>query len=148
MRAFLQIATAVLFAVVLVCTGPAFAHNRDKPLEIRIFKSTQTMRVVHNGTELYVWKVSTGELDSYTPTGVFGVQSMDADHISSKYENTPMPSSIFYDRNWAIHGTLDTSRIGEPASMGCTHLEPENALILYELVEKIGKENVAIVIES
>ncbi|NCX20931.1 MAG: hypothetical protein EBX06_11950 [Rhodobacteraceae bacterium] len=63
---------------------------------------------------------------------------------SSIYNNAPMPYSIFYHGNFAIHGTDQISRLGMPASSGCVRLHPENAAVLYAMVEQVGKSNFAV----
>jgi lipoprotein-anchoring transpeptidase ErfK/SrfK len=49
-----------------------------------------------------------------------------------------MPYSIFYDGNFAIHGTTHVSRLGGPASKGCVRLHPANAAVLFALVQQAG----------
>jgi lipoprotein-anchoring transpeptidase ErfK/SrfK len=55
-----------------------------------------------------------------------------------------MPYSIFYDGNFAIHGTPHISRLGGPASKGCIRLHPANAAVLFSLVQKVGLANTRI----
>jgi lipoprotein-anchoring transpeptidase ErfK/SrfK len=60
---------------------------------------------------------------------------------SSKYENAPMPWSIFFYGGYAIHGTTDLKHLGQVASHGCVRLDPENAKLLYDLVKEVGLQN-------
>ena len=62
-------------------------------------------------------------------------------HYSSKYDNAPMPNSIFFHGGYAIHATYDIKRLGRPASHGCIRLSPQNARWLFQLVKDYGKEN-------
>ena len=51
-----------------------------------------------------------------------------------------MPWAIFYDGNYAIHGTDQIKRLGKPASHGCVRLHPDNAEILFKMVKWEGME--------
>jgi lipoprotein-anchoring transpeptidase ErfK/SrfK len=112
---------------------------------IAIDKSSQRMSVSVNGQQLYTWTVSTGIYG--TPSGTFRPQSLSRDHYSSLYHHAPMPYSIFYDGNFAIHGTTQVSRLGGPASRGCVRLHPANAAVLFSLVQKEGLGNTRITIQ-
>jgi lipoprotein-anchoring transpeptidase ErfK/SrfK len=65
-------------------------------------------------------------------------------HYSSKYENSPMPHSIFFHGGYAIHGTNYVKRLGSPASHGCVRLHPSNAARLFSLVRQVGMKNTVI----
>jgi len=65
-------------------------------------------------------------------------------HYSTLYNNAPMPHSLFFSGNFAIHGTDQTERLGTPASAGCVRLHPENAARLYALVQEKGRANTLI----
>jgi lipoprotein-anchoring transpeptidase ErfK/SrfK len=65
-------------------------------------------------------------------------------HYSKKYDNAPMPHSIFFKGGYAIHGTYDVRKLGRPASHGCVRLHPDDAAVLYEIVEYYGMENTVI----
>ena len=69
-------------------------------------------------------------------------------HRSSRYNNAPMPYSIFYNGNYAVHGTNQTSKLGRPASAGCVRLAPQHAAILFSLVKAEGLGNTRIVIRN
>ena len=76
-----------------------------------------------------------------TPSGTFRPQWLSRNHRSSLFNNAPMPYSIFYDGNYAIHGTNQISRLGGPASHGCIRLHPSNAAVLFALVQREGLGN-------
>ena len=59
-----------------------------------------------------------------------------------------MPYSVFFHKDYAIHGTNSIRRLGRPASHGCVRLHPANARKLFNLVEKHGKSRSRIVIVS
>jgi lipoprotein-anchoring transpeptidase ErfK/SrfK len=56
-------------------------------------------------------------------------------HYSKKYDNAPMPHSIFFSGGYAIHATPHTGNLGRPASHGCIRLHPNNAAILYNMTK-------------
>jgi lipoprotein-anchoring transpeptidase ErfK/SrfK len=112
---------------------------------VQVDKSSQRMSVSVNGQHRYTWSVSTGIYG--TPSGTFRPQSLSRNHRSSLYHNAPMPYSIFYDGNFAIHGTNHVSRLGGPASRGCVRLHPSNAAVLFSLVQQQGLGNTRITIQ-
>ena len=107
-------------------------------------KSDQKLHLYENGLKKYSWEVSTARKGKVTPTGTWNAQWLSKHHKSSIYNNAPMPYSIFYHGNFAIHGTDQISRLGMPASSGCVRLHPENAAVLYAMVEQVGKSNFAV----
>jgi L,D-transpeptidase catalytic domain len=114
---------------------------------ITVNKSTQQMTVEIDGALRWTWPVSTGQPAYDTPSGRFTAFRMEADHFSKEWDDAPMPHSIFFTlQGHAIHGYLNTSRIGSPASHGCVRLAPDNAAKLYALVEKQGLPNTKVVL--
>jgi lipoprotein-anchoring transpeptidase ErfK/SrfK len=117
-------------------------------LSVRVDLSDQRMDVVLRGVTLYKdWPVSTARAGKVTPIGTFRPQRMEPFHRSSLYDGAPMPWSIFFSGNYAIHGTTAVDRLGSPASAGCIRLAPENAERLYALVRALGMDRAEIVIE-
>jgi lipoprotein-anchoring transpeptidase ErfK/SrfK len=108
--------------------------------------SSQTMTVTHRGVVKYRWAVSTARRGKLTPTGSWSAKWLSRNHRSSRYNNAPMPYSIFYSGNYAVHGTNQVSRLGAPASAGCVRLHPSNAAVLFSLTQKEGLRNTRIVI--
>jgi lipoprotein-anchoring transpeptidase ErfK/SrfK len=41
---------------------------------------------------------------------------------SRKYDNSPMPYSVFFRGGYAVHGTSYVKQLGRPASHGCVRL--------------------------
>jgi L,D-transpeptidase catalytic domain len=114
---------------------------------VTIDKSTQRMTVAVDGSLRWVWPISTGQLGHDTPSGKYTAFRMEADHFSKEWDDAPMPHSIFFSQTGhAIHGYLNTRRIGSPASHGCVRLEPANAARLYALVEQQGLPNTKVVV--
>jgi hypothetical protein len=118
-------------AVALV-SEPAQAVTR-----IHIDLSTQTMHV-NSSSGSYTWPVSTARAGYVTPRGSFSPKSMQSIHYSRKYDNAPMPHSIFFSGGYAIHGSYATGSLGSPASHGCVRLSPGHAAQLYQMVQAEG----------
>jgi lipoprotein-anchoring transpeptidase ErfK/SrfK len=106
--------------------------------------SRQVMTVSVNGSPYARWKVSTGRDGYGTPTGSFRPYLLRRMHYSSKYDNSPMPHSVFFRGGYAIHGTGYIKRLGRRASHGCVRLHPKNAARLYRLVLTYGFDNTRI----
>jgi lipoprotein-anchoring transpeptidase ErfK/SrfK len=102
------------------------------------------MKVMSDGRTIYTFDVSTGRKGYSTPTGNFAPIRMHKMWYSSKYENAPMPYSIFFHGGYAIHGTTDVAHLGQIASHGCVRLHPDNAELLFNLVDKVGMKNTKI----
>jgi lipoprotein-anchoring transpeptidase ErfK/SrfK len=112
---------------------------------VRVDKSSQRMSVIVDGEHRYTWAVSTGVAG--TPSGTFRPQSLKRHHRSTIYNGAPMPYSIFYDGNFAIHGTTHVGRLGARASKGCIRLHPANAAVLFSLVQQQGAGATRIVVQ-
>jgi lipoprotein-anchoring transpeptidase ErfK/SrfK len=133
-------------ATLVVAVLP-LAASADR-IDVRIDLSDQEMIVSLDEHPQYHWQVSTARTGKCTPTGTYGVQSMKRMHYSTLYHNAPMPWSIFFYGNYAIHGTTQTDRLGAPASAGCVRLTPENAKVLFDMVLENGRANTIIRIED
>jgi lipoprotein-anchoring transpeptidase ErfK/SrfK len=116
------------------------------PLSITVDITTQTMQVRAGNRALYSFDVSTGRKGYATPTGSFRPTRMHEMWHSSQYENAPMPYSIFFHAGYAIHGTTEIARLGHVASHGCVRLHPDNARLLFDLVQQVGMKNTRIVL--
>jgi lipoprotein-anchoring transpeptidase ErfK/SrfK len=114
------------------------------PLDVRVDLSEQRMTVMRDGKVVARWPVSTARRGKVTPTGTFRPQVLKRTHYSSLYNNAPMPWSIFYSGNYAIHGTNQVKRLGRPASAGCVRLSPGNAKRLYQMVQQVGMKGTRI----
>jgi lipoprotein-anchoring transpeptidase ErfK/SrfK len=125
--------------------GPAF---EDAAVRAEVYLSTQSMILVHRGRIVGQWPVSTARNGKETPTGVWTAKSLSRYHRSHLYDNAPMPYSVFYDGDYAVHGTYQTGRLGRPASAGCVRLDLRHAAALYDLVVKEGLSNTLIVIRQ
>jgi lipoprotein-anchoring transpeptidase ErfK/SrfK len=108
--------------------------------------SSQTMTVMHRGFVIGHWPVSTARRGKVTLTGSWSAKWLSRYHRSSRYGGAPMPYSIFYNGNYAVHGTYQTKRLGRPASAGCIRLAPAHAARLYSLVKAEGLANTRIIV--
>lgn len=126
---------------VMLMFGVVSTPSHAARIEARVDISQQKMRVYQNGRLKYTWAVSTARKGKVTPTGTWRAKWLSKNHKSSRYNNAPMPYSIFYSGNFAIHGTNQIRRLGRPASAGCVRLHPENARRLFNMVQRYGKRN-------
>ncbi len=106
--------------------------------------SEQRLHLYVDGEKIDTWKISAGLKKGWTHTGTFRPYFLSKNHRSSLFRGAPMPYSVFYDRDWAVHGTTAVKRLGNPASRGCVRLDPKNAAVLFNLVAKQGKKNTVI----
>ena len=113
---------------------------------MQIDRSTQTMEVSVDGMPRYSWQVSTGRRGLATPGGTFHAQRLAVSWFSRKYDNSPMPHSIFFHGGIAIHGTYETAYLGRAVSHGCVRLMPDNATVLFGLVQQEGMGATTIVV--
>lgn len=141
---FISVAAAVL-AGGLLLAGPGSASAANQLLA-RVSLSQQTMQVLVDGRPAFEWKVSTARKGYVTPTGTFKPTRMHEMWYSRKYDNAPMPYSVFFHGGYAVHGTDAVKRLGRPASHGCIRLHPDHAADFYNLVETFGAANTEIVI--
>ncbi len=104
----------------------------------RVDLSDQTMHVYVDNQLTQVWPVSTGRGSYRTPTGQWNAAWLSPRHRSRKYNNAPMPWSVFFYNGYAVHGTTDIGRLGSPASHGCVRLLTANAEVFYRLTQSYG----------
>lgn len=128
--------------LVVLCALPAMA--RAEALWVEVDLSEQRMLVTRGDAVLGDWPVSTARAGKVTPLGLFQPQTMKEIHHSTLYDDAPMPWSIFFSGNYAIHGTDQIARLGTPASAGCIRLHPENAKALFGWVRAAGKDDTVI----
>lgn len=122
----------ILLAVLASC-GVALAD-----VNVVISKSQQQMLVSIDGGPTYRWPVSTGRPGYNTPSGSFNAIRLERVYFSKKYDDAPMPNSVFFYGGYAIHGTLEERKLGNAVSHGCVRLARENAALLYAAVQAHG----------
>jgi len=135
----------VLFPVAAHARSGYFGTNKLQ------YSSTSTnhqqMTVSLDNVETYRWPVSTGRAGYSTPSGTYTATSMNEVWYSKEYDNAPMPHAIFFMKDGhAIHGTFEVKTLGKPVSHGCVRISPQNAAILYDLVQENGLENTKVVL--
>ena len=131
---------AVAAASLFACAGAR------AELVVNISKSQQRVAVIVNGSEAYRWPVSTGRRGYATPSGVYHPERLERHWYSRKYENSPMPWSVFFHRGYAMHGTMEAYNLGHAASHGCVRLRPDHARTLFGLVKRAGANHTRIVV--
>jgi len=111
-------------------------------IDIIVDKVSQHMRVSVDGVQQYDWLVSTGGQTYDTPSGHYHIFRLEKDHFSKEWDDAPMPYSMFFTGiGHAIHGSYHIKALGTRASHGCVRLAPENAAVLFALIEKAGFKN-------
>ena len=145
---FLQIISFAIAAILLFASPveAKWGAASGPAVNVVIDISSQSMLVKVNGWPYGRWKVSTARPGYYTPRGTFRVQRTAKVYYSKKYDNSPMPNSVFFKGGYAIHGSYYVSSLGRPASHGCVRLLPANAARLYSLVQKYGSKSTRITI--
>jgi lipoprotein-anchoring transpeptidase ErfK/SrfK len=141
MARFFVMICVVIFAIFMLVVGA------KAEVFITIDKSDQTM-FVETLNDTYEWPISTGREGYNTPSGEYRPYLLKKIHYSKKYDNAPMPWSIFFHEGYAIHATYDIHNLGSPASHGCVRLAPREAQWLYRLVKDEGSENTFIYIHD
>ncbi len=134
-----------LAAAGLIALG-AISTAAQAGVVVRVSKGTQRMYVYVDGRLEHVWPVSTARGGYQTPTGAYHPTTLDPNHRSSRYHNSPMPHSIFFRGGYAIHGSYDVGHLGRPASHGCVRLHPSHARELYGLVRHSGSGSTRIIV--
>ncbi|MGE0749555.1 MAG: L,D-transpeptidase [Variibacter sp.] len=138
-----------LFSCLLIAAATGAASTAQANILITVDKSAQRMSVAVDGVQKYSWPVSTGKSGYTTPSGKFTPFRMEVDHFSKEWDDAPMPHSIFFTpKGHAIHGSLETKRLGRAVSHGCVRLSPANAATLFALVKDEGLNKTKVVIEG
>jgi len=133
----------------LAVAGAASASQADArviDVTAKVDISEQRMKVFVNGVHKHTFKVSTAGKGYRTPTGTWRPYRMHKMWYSRKYDNAPMPHSIFYNGGYAVHATNAIKRLGRPASHGCIRLHPKNARKFFKLVLAAGRANTKITV--
>jgi hypothetical protein len=108
--------------------------------------SEQSMQVYVDSRLAYTFAVSTARRGYVTPLGFYRAQWLSPKHRSRKYDNAPMPWAVFFHGGYAVHGTTEIRKLGNPASHGCVRLHPDNAKTFFALVKDAGVERSQIVV--
>jgi L,D-transpeptidase catalytic domain len=136
-------------AVLALLAGLSTAAMAAASVDITINKVSQKMTVTVDGQRKYVWPVSTGAAGYDTPSGTFKPFRMEKEHFSKEWDDAPMPYSMFFTGDGhAIHGSYHVKSLGRRASHGCVRLAPQNAALLFGLVQQAGMKNTRITLRG
>lgn len=123
-------------------------NEAAKKATVRLTVDLSAQRVTLESPELNkVFKTSTGLAPEHGTPGsgrCFAPDFMEEMHYSSLYNKAPMPNSIFFNGNIAMHATSAEQLLGQPASHGCVRLSKADAKTVYEVVKAHGKANASI----
>lgn len=123
----------LLLTGILLLSIVATSTASYSAIRAEIYRKSQTMKVWVNGVHKYTWSVSTGQGYGWTKPGTFRPQFFSKHHRSSIYNNAPMPYSVFFSGNIAIHGTNQVKKLGQRASKGCVRLRVSDARTFFNL---------------
>jgi lipoprotein-anchoring transpeptidase ErfK/SrfK len=137
-----------LLCVILTIGFAALAAgaSAEASVIVHVDRARQKMEVVVDGAPRYLWRISTARRGYITPPGIYHPEMLARSWFSRRYYNSPMPHAIFFHGGYAIHGTYEISRLGGPASHGCVRLDPGNAAILFNVVEREGMGRTTIIV--
>ena len=136
----------VVVFLAALCFSATYSTVSSACITVQIRLSQQTMNVYVDGAHLATWPVSTARPGYRTPEGTFQPYVLEKMHYSRLYDYTPMPHSMFFHGNFAIHGTSETRNLGRPVSHGCVRLRRDNDKALFDLVSRQGREHTTITI--
>jgi hypothetical protein len=91
------------------------------------------VNLYHDGTLLNSWLVRGGSSSTPTRTGTSLVYYRDIDHVSSTFDNAPMPYSQFFSGGQALHGSRLMMDPFVGHSHGCVNFWVEDARQLWNL---------------
>lgn len=118
-----------------LAAAPLAAEAR---VNIQVDLASQSMHVTAPDGSVHRWAISSGRKGFRTPTGHYASQRLARMHYSRKYDDAPMPHSIFFRGGYAIHATSSVGMLGRPASHGCIRLAPAHAAQLFAMVKQSG----------
>lgn len=121
--------------LLIAISSVLFSTSALANFNVVVSKRSQTMNVYEDGELIERWPVSTARKGYYTPVGSWQPYSYQLMHYSKKFDNAPMPHSIFFSGGYAIHATPHVGNLGRPASHGCVRLSPSNAATLYNMTK-------------
>jgi lipoprotein-anchoring transpeptidase ErfK/SrfK len=100
---------------------------------IQVDLSEQKLIAWKGETPVYSMRVSTGKKATPTFTGVFNIQSKhrQARMRGENYDRKNVPSVMYYDGSYGIHGAYWHNSFGTRVSRGCVNLHPSQARTLY-----------------
>jgi hypothetical protein len=91
------------------------------------------VNLYHDGALLNSWLVRGGSSSTPTRTGTALVYYRDIDHVSSTFDDAPMPYSQFFSGGQALHGSRLMMDPFVGHSHGCVNFWVEDARQLWNL---------------
>lgn len=120
--------------------------------EVRIKVDLSAQRLTLDSPEgQQVFKISSGLAPEHATPGsgkCFRPDFMESMHYSSLYNKAPMPNSVFFNGNIAMHGTEAVKLLGQPASHGCVRLSKTDSRTVFEMVLAHGRANTSVCVEG
>lgn len=135
----------IFIAIIIMFAAWIAAAPAQAGIVVTVDKTAQRLTVEVDGVARYAWPVSTARRGYRTPNGSYRPQWLARKWYSTVYDGSPMPYSIFFNKGYAIHGSYEISHLGSPASHGCIRLHPDNAAVLFALVQPNLKDTQIIV---
>ncbi|HNW43921.1 MAG TPA: L,D-transpeptidase family protein [Elusimicrobiales bacterium] len=123
---------------------------QNAAVRITVDLSRQRLVLVSSDTAKE-FKISSGLAPEHGTPGsgkCYAPDFIEAMHYSSLYNKAPMPNSVFFNGNIAIHGTNAEAMLGRPASHGCIRLSKADSKTVYDLVLAKGKRNTSICVKG
>ncbi len=117
--------------ILLAQVMQSLRQSGDRWIEIDL--SNQRLYAWEGDTQVYAVIVSTGLDSSPTLPGTFAIQSMhrEARMQGADYDVPDVPFTMYYDGNYAIHGTYWHSQFGTQMSHGCVNVAVDHAEWLF-----------------
>ncbi|MCX5791339.1 MAG: L,D-transpeptidase [Elusimicrobia bacterium] len=138
-----------LFPSRYMIKDPAAVQNATVELTVDL---TRQRLIVKSPALNAEFKISSG-VQGHRTSGsgkCFAPDTLESMHYSSLYNNAPMPHSVFFNGNIAVHATsaANEALLGRPASHGCVRLSRADATTVFNLVRENGKNNTAICVQG
>ena len=96
-------------------------------------RARHQVNLYRSGTLWNSWLVRGGAWDTPTRTGSYEVYYRDIDHVSSRFDDAPMPYSQFFSGGQALHGSRLMMDPFVGHSHGCVNFWTEDARQLWNL---------------
>lgn len=120
-------------------------------VKITVNLSLQTLNMQAPGGLDKTFKISSGLAPEHGTPGsghCYAPDFIQEMHYSTLYKMAPMPNSVFFNGNIAMHGTNAEQLLGHPASHGCIRLSKANSRIVYDTVKANGKGNTIVCVKG
>lgn len=120
--------------------------------EVRIKVDLSAQRLTMDSEEgQKVFKISSGLAPEHATPGsgkCFRPDFMESMHYSTLYNKAPMPNSVFFNGNIAMHGTEAVKLLGQPASHGCVRLSKTDSRAVFEMVLAHGRAHTSVCVQG